>query len=550
MGRPSRSGPGLTVTGELSHTILTGPPAPERFLALEEIIRPFAVAGRTIAFRDWASRLELSYAELAGRTAHAAARLRRAGVGPGEPVAMTLTNDLGSVLALLATWACGGTVVSLPPVPPKDNGWHTRQFDPVLAAMGCTFRVSDPAAGPETAAPGQRTLQKQELAAPAAGRAGLPDLSVPDTALVQFTSGSVSAPKGIAIGSRALAGHCAAVTAALDCDSEGDKSVSWLPLYHDMGLVVMFLSSLAARVDQVVASPYGFALNPGSWLTMLATERATATAAPNFAFRLAATVPYRDELDLSRLRLLLNGGERVVWQTLLDFQAAAGPLGGAWEALSPCYGLAEGTVGVTVTPPGRAPQRGPDGHVSVGTPLPGVQLRVPAGSRPGPVEMRSPWCLSGYYTAQGFEPVTAGAWFDTADGGFAQDGELYVLGRRNEVLSSAGHNIFAEDVETVIHETCGESVRACAAFRQGDTGRFAVMAEVNPRLVRGPDAAVELARLIQAAVSETVGTRLSPVLVTRLGSIPRTSSGKVQRAKCRSLFEGGQISRRLIAELA
>jgi acyl-CoA synthetase (AMP-forming)/AMP-acid ligase II len=164
--------------------------------------------------------------------------------------------------------------------------------------------------------------------------------------------------------------------------------------------------------------------------------------------------------------------------------------------------------------------------------------------------MRSPWCLSGYYTAQGFEPVTAGAWFDTADGGFAQDGELYVLGRRNEVLSSAGHNIFAEDVETVIHETCGESVRACAAFRQGDTGRFAVMAEVNPRLVRGPDAAVELARLIQAAVSETVGTRLSPVLVTRLGSIPRTSSGKVQRAKCRSLFQGGQISRRLIAELA
>jgi fatty-acyl-CoA synthase len=546
----------MTVTGELSHTILTGPPAPERFLPLEEIVRPFAAAGRRIVFRDGATRLELSYAELAGRTAHAAARLRQAGVGPGEPVAMTLANDLGSVLALLATWACGGTVVSLPPVPPKDNGWHARQFDPVLAAMGCTFRVSDAAAGDETGVPGQRTLVQQELAAPASGRAVLPDLTVPDTALIQFTSGSVSTPKGIAIGSRALAGHCAAVSASLDYDAETDRSASWLPLYHDMGLVVMFLGSLAARVDQVVASPHGFALNPGSWLTMLATERATTTAAPNFAFRLAATVPYRDQLDLSRLRVLLNGGERVGWQTLLDFHAAAGPMGCSWEALSPCYGLAEGTVGVTVSLPGRAPRRGPDGHVSAGTPLPGVELRLPAGSLPGPVEMRSPWCLSGYYTARGFEPVAAGEWFDTTDGGFARDGELYVLGRRNEVLSSAGHNIFAEDVETVIHEACGESVRACAAFRQGDpgrpgdTGRFAVLAEVNPRLVRGPEAALELARLIQTAVSETVGTRLSPVLVTRLGSIPRTSSGKVQRAKCRSLVQNGQISRRLIAELA
>jgi len=541
----------MVVPGELSHTILTGPPAPERFLALEDIVRPFGTDGRGIVFLDGASRLELSYADLAARMTHAAARLRQAGVAPGALVAMTIGNDLPSVLALLATWACGGTVVSLPPVPRKDNGWHARQFDPVLTAMGCTFRVSDAAADTESAGPGQALIAKHELTAPARGRAALPDLTVPDTALIQFTSGSVSTPKGIAISSRALAGHVSASIATLEYSSADDKCAYWLPLYHDMGLVVMFLCSLTARMDQVVASPYSFAVNPASWLTMLATERATSTAAPNFAFRLAAAVPYRDQLDLSRLRMMLCGGERVDWQTLLDFRATASPMGCAWEALSPCYGLAEGTVGVTNTPLGRGPRRGPGGYVSAGPPLPGVQLRVTAGPRPGPVEMRSPWCLSGYYTGRGFEPVAAGDWFDTADGGFAHDGELYVLGRRNEVLSMAGHNIFAEDVESVIHEACGQSVRACAAFRhEGGTGRFAVMAEVNPRLVRDPDAAFELARLIQVSVSETVGTRLSPVLVTRLGTIPRTSSGKVQRSKCRSLVQSGQISRRLIAELA
>jgi acyl-CoA synthetase (AMP-forming)/AMP-acid ligase II len=543
----------MTVPGELSHTILTGPPVPERFLSLEEIVRPFGTDRRGIVFLDGASRLELSYADLAGRMTYAAARLRQAGVGPGALVAMTITNDLESVLALLATWACGGTVVSLPPVPRKDNGWHARQFDPVLKAMGCAFLISDAADDAEPVGSDSRRIAKSELVVPAAGpaSAGLPDVAVPDTALIQFTSGSVSTPKGVAISARALAIHIGAMTASRHYDDDADKLAYWLPLYHDMGLVAMFLAALAARMDQVIASPRSFAINSASWLTMLATEGATVTAAPNFAYRLAAAVPYRDPLDLSRLRVCISGGERLDWQTLLDFHATAGPMGCAWGTLSPSYGLAEGTVAVSTTPLGRGPRRGPGGYVSAGELLPGVEVRVPEGTLPGPIEIRGDSCLSGYHTSQGFEPFAGGEWFDTGDGGFAHDGELYVLGRRNEVLSMAGHNIFAEDVESVIHEACGESVRACAAFRnQGETGRFALMAEVNPRLVRDQDAALELARQIQLSVNETVGTRLSPVLVTRVGSIPRTSSGKVQRSKCRSLFQSGQITRRLIAELA
>jgi acyl-CoA synthetase (AMP-forming)/AMP-acid ligase II len=542
----------VAVADELTHTLLAGPPAPQQFLSLEEIVRPFGIGDRGIVFSDGEARLELTYDDVARRMTHAAARLRTAGVTPGTLVAMTVTNDLGSVLAVLATWACGGTVVSLPPVPRKDNGWHARQFGPLLATMGCAFRVYDTAADTESVGRGQRAITKAELAAAAAsGRAALPDVTVPDTALIQFTSGSVSTPKGVAISAHALAGHTATINTMLEHDPRGDKTAYWLPLYHDMGLVAMFLCALTARMDQVIATPHGFALGPANWLTMLATERATVTAAPNFAFRLAAGVPYRDSLDLSRMRVYVSGGERLDWQALVNFQATAESMGSPWEAITPSYGLAEGTVGVSSSPVGRGPLRGPGGRVSVGSLLPGVKVRVPQGTRPGPIEIRGDSCLSGYHTTTGFEPVTAGEWFDTGDAGFAHEGELYVLGRRNEVLSAAGHNIFAEDIESVIHEACGHAVRACAAFRQQEeSSRFALMAEANPRLVRGPDAAIELARLIQSTVRQTVGTRVSPVLVTRAGSIPRTSSGKVQRSKCRSLLADGQLTRQLIAELA
>jgi fatty-acyl-CoA synthase len=442
-----------------------------------------------------------------------------------------------------------GTVVSLPPVPRKDNGWHARQFGPLLAAMGCDFRITDPAAGLESAGTATRMIAKPGLATPVSGRAALPDVAIPDTALIQFTSGSVSTPKGVAISAHALASHATALNASLE-HGDGDKFAYWIPLYHDMGLVAMFMCALTARADQVIAPPHGFALGPANWLTMLATECATVTAAPNFAFRLAAATPYRDPLDLSRMRVYISGGERLDWRTLVNFQAVAEPMGSAWGALTPCYGLAENTVGVSTTPVGRGPLRGPGGHISVGDLIGGVEVRVPEGTHPGPIEIRGDACLSGYHTTQGFEPVAAGEWFDTGDAGFAHDGELYVLGRRDEVLSVAGHNIFAEDIESVTHEACGQSVRACAAFRQQDeSGRFALVAEVNPRLVRDPDAARELARFIQVSVTQTMGTRLSPVLVARVGSIPRTSSGKVQRSKCRSLLQSGDLTRRLIAEL-
>jgi fatty-acyl-CoA synthase len=541
----------MAVSDPVNYTVLSGPPIPRQFSPLEEIVRPFATADRGIAFLDGNARVELSYADLAERTASAAARLRECGVTAGALVAMTVRNDLPSVLAVLATWASGCALVSLPPAPRNDHGWFARQFHPVLEMMGCAFLIGDEDLGAEIpAGAAMRYISKQALADAELRRIALPDAAVPATALIQFTSGSVGAPKGVAISARALAAHLAMIASGLRM-SDADRSASWLPLYHDMGLIAMFLTGLAARMDQVIAQPSSFAARPASWLTMLARERATVTAAPNFAYRLAAAVPYGDALDLSSMRVSISGGERLDWQALLDFHATAEPMGFDWGALLPCYGLAEGIVAASYTPVGRGPLRGPGGYVSAGLPVPGVEVRVPAGSMPRPIQLRGEWLFNGYHTRDGFEPAPAGDWFDTGDAGFVHEGELYVLGRRNEVVSMAGHNVFAEDVESVTHEACGQLVRACAAFRNpAAAGRFGLMAEANPRLVRDLDAARELARLIQASVVETLGTRLTPVLVARLGSIPRTSSGKVQRSRCRSLYRAGEIGRRLIAELA
>ena len=177
----------------------------------------------------------------------------------------SVTNDLPSVLALLGTWSSGATVVSLPPAPRRAGGWHARQFGQVLDRMGCRFLVAgdDPVSG-TPGNTGLRRVSKLALAEPHSGRVERPEAAAPAIALVQFTSGSIGAPKGVAISTSALTGHLATIIAELRFDAETDRIASWLPLYHDMGLIVMFLQGLAARADQVLARPSTFASQPAS----------------------------------------------------------------------------------------------------------------------------------------------------------------------------------------------------------------------------------------------------------------------------------------------
>jgi acyl-CoA synthetase (AMP-forming)/AMP-acid ligase II len=551
----------MTLTGTEARpdvTCLLGSPAATSPRPLEEVIRPADTTGAGISFIG-GEQFRLTYAELAALTAIAAARLREAGVRQGSRVAQTIENDLPSIIGVLATWAAGATVVSVPPAARNAREWYCTQFAPVLASTGCEFLLGeeDLAVRLAQAARARQIPRWPLIGAAGSGNTGPgpaiddgPD--IPATALIQFTSGSVGTPRGVAITSTALAGHLQSIETHVQVDAAADRFLSWLPLYHDMGLICMFLTALATRTNLSLASPASFSRQPASWLTALAAERATVTAAPDFAYRLAAAVPYEAGTDLSRVRAAICGGERISWQTMERFHAATAPLGMRWQSLMPGYGLAEGTLTVTGTPPGRGPHMGPDGHVSVGVPLPGAQVRAPAHpSVDGSIAIRGDWVMDGYHTTEGFDAVPPGAWFDTGDAGFAHEGELYVLGRRDEVVSVAGRNVYAEDLESVARHAAGDQVNACAAFRSPSApGRFGLVAEANPRIVRDRADAAGLARRLQAVVSRTVGTRPAPVLVVRLGVIPRTTSGKMRRAQCRAMHQAGEFGKRVLAELA
>jgi len=525
---------------------VSGAPVPPGALSLEQAVRPFGVTTSGITVIDGKHRQTLSYHELAARAAAVAAELRGHGVRPGDRVAATADNDLNSVLLLMGIWSAGAAFVSVPRPSRRDTGQFAERFGALLASCGCGFVVDEPGsklAALTEAADGPRLIPAAALRdLPASDRDEVAEIG--DLALIQFTSGSVSAPKGVAISPRALALHTHMIGHESGICPE-DRLVSWLPLYHDMGLVAMFLNALYHRADLVLMSPSAFAFGPSRWLNTVAAERGTYTAAPDFAYRMAAAVPYDAGLDLSSVRVALCGGERVNWRTMQDFLRATGPLGFRPAALAPVYGLAENVAAVSAEHDGLI--RGPGDHVSAGTPIGGVTIAAPAGLPAGPVRIRSEFLFQGYYTVDGFDPAPADGWYDTGDDGFIVGGRLYVVGRRAEVASIAGHNVFAEDIEAAVRDAAELGIQTCAAFRlPGQLQQFGLMAEVSAHAAGAPDEIAELGARTRAAVTDAIGVRLAAVLLVRTATIPRTPSGKVQRAHCRVLHAEGQLGRRLL----
>lgn len=506
---------------------------------VEDLVRPVG-STRTVCFTDEQGlRDAATYDELAGRVARAAARLRARGVEAGSPVAISLRSSLRVMTAALAVWAAGGVLVSVPPRTRRSDLGHAQRFRAVLGTMGCLHQIVDGGHAPDIGPPIRVSVD--ELTAP--GSEADPEQVVPGVALVQFTSGSLGEPKGVAVGRDALAGHLDMIGRCFRLDPADDTVATWLPMFHDLGLVCFFGAALSARVAQVHTDPRTFMRDPATWMRILAAERATITGAPNFGYRLAGQVPHPPDLDLSRVRCSLNAAERVLWSDLEAFDGAVGPLGFGMGAVMPAYGLAEGTVGVTCTPAGRGPTTGPGGHVSLGTPLPGNRVDVRGAGSSGSVHVDGDWLFDGYWTADGFASRAPGP-FDTDDAGFLHDGELHVVGRRADVASIGGHNVFAEDVEAVVAGSLAQIV-GCAAFKySSELGeRLALAVEIKRA---DAEQASSVARTTRALVSEVLGLRVAPVLVGRQGLIPRTTSGKPRRSRLRAAFLADAIPDSLV----
>lgn len=515
-------------------------------MSLEELVRPFGVHDAGVSFIDNDSRCRLTYDQLARRAAAVAADLHDRGVKQGDTVAISLTNSPASVVAQMGVWMMGGRILSIPPAPRRSEDVYRSAFRCVLKETDCRLLIASPSiaemiAGATPAIAPNEFSQKD---------ARLPtDVNVTERPLVQFSSGSTSNPKGIVLSARAIERHLVALADVFELDRECDRGLSWLPLYHDMGFIAMWLTALLCRGELTLMTPRYFAHHPASWLELCAQEKATVTAAPDFGYRLATRMlgQHPLERDLASLRVCLSGAEQVSWKTLTDFADACAPYQLNWEALMPAYGLAEATLAVSVPPLDRGPIRDAAGLVALGNLLPDVEVReCRLSADHSTLDLRGPSIFDGYLNGKRVQSaVDEEGWFSTNDVGYISDGEIYIRGRADETVIVRGRNIFAEDVESVAMSVAGDQGVSAAAFRSPEgEGRFALAIE----LLSNSQEATELARSVQGAVTRALEAKVSPIVVLTPLSIPRTTSGKVRRPTCREILTSiGWPDRQVIA---
>ncbi|ATE55004.1 AMP-binding protein [Actinosynnema pretiosum] len=497
----------------------------------------------------------MTYGELVGRAASVAGRVRAAGAD--GPALLLFPPGLDFVVAV---WGCLlAGVPAVPAYPPLLGPAErvTERFARMLDDSGASVLLADPLVlgvlgTPDAGVPAPTaiTLEGLEVASPDLDRLPRPD----DVALVQYTSGSTSAPKGVVLEHRNLVANVEAISEVFALDRT-TRAVSWLPPYHDMGLIGFILTPVHGGFPVRLMSPVTFLRDPLLWLRQISELGVTHTGGPNFAYDLCARRAGDEDLgdlDLSSWRLAFNGAEPIRPATLSRFTARFAAHGFRGRSFLPCYGLAEATLIVT----GRrwSPSDGlVDGRVDCGPVVRGHRLAVvdpdTLAPRPDGVEgellLAGPSVTRGYWNDTGvaeeelFAELDGERYLRTGDLGLLRAGNLVVTGRRKDVLIQHGVNHHAHDLEAAATAVAG--VRPTAAAFTGAEEEVVVAVEV---------AASADADAVSSGVRERVlaatGVRVDAVVLCAPRSIPRTTSGKVQRSLARSRFLGGELSGRVV----
>ena len=402
-----------------------------------------------------------------------------------------------------------------------------------------------------------------------------PEGRADDPAFIQYTSGSTGQPKGVLLTHANLLANIRAIGAGLEA-TPNDVGVSWLPLYHDMGLIGSWLFCLTYGLPISLLSPLAFLARPERWLWAIHERGATLSAAPNFAYELCVRrIPDSalEGLDLSSWRCALNGAEPVDPDTLDRFAKRFAPYGFRREALMPVYGLAENSVAVCFPPVLRGPrvdrvartpfadlgqarpateaERSPLRFVSVGRAVREHEVRIvdDAGvelpeRRVGRLLFRGPSMTPGYFekpeaTAAMSAP---GGFYDSGDLGYAADGEIYITGRRKDLIIKAGRNLVPQEIEELAASVAGIRKGCVVAFgclnEATATESLVVVAETRVSAAPARDA---LVAAISERVTEGIGVPPDEVVLAPPGAVPKTSSGKIRRLATRELHERGQL---------
>ncbi|GAA4612449.1 fatty acyl-AMP ligase [Saccharopolyspora hordei] len=493
---------------------------------------------------------------------------------PGTAVAI-LAADPGLIApAVQAVWLGGGSVTMLhQPTPRTDLAVWAEDTVRVLTMIGARLVLLGPPFEDLSAMLQENSIAHRHLAelagSGAAPLAGPVDVPEDATALLQLTSGSTAEPKAVRITHANLHANLLAMVEAAELDAERDVAVSWLPLFHDMGMVGCLTVPMAIGMSAVKVTPADFLARPLLWPELITKHRGTVTAAPNFAYAIVGRRLARaddGEFDLSSVRFTLNGAEPIDPAAVRTFTEAGARFGLDSTSMVCAYGMAEATLAVSFAPLGRgvevdtvdadaleqqrrAEPVAPDTararqFALLGRPLPGLEVDVvddegrELGDRQvGRLRIRGAAVTPGYLTTEGpLSTQDSEGWLDTGDDGYLVDGQVVICGRRKDVIIMGGRNIYPVDIERAACEVEGVRAGNAAAVRQ-EAGsrreRFAVVLE--SRLAGDEEAEKRLRKEVAARVLDAVGARPSAVVVLSPGSLPKTPSGKLRRAAAASL---------------
>ncbi len=570
---------------------------PSELMELPEVVAPFSAATligvlahhvrshgdrpHVLLWRSEDDEQTISYAELDRESCTLAAGLIERGLAPGDRVAIMLPTEAAFFEAFFGVLYAGGVPVPIyPPFRRAQVEDHLRRQAGILRNAGASLLII----GSEIRNVGQLMLGLAEdlrhvETVEALSRAGAieqPLPAGPDTiALIQYTSGSTGDPNGVVLTHANLLANIRAMGEALDASSS-DVFVSWLPLYHDMGLIGASLGTLHYGVPTVIMPPLAFLADPGRWLRAMGRHRATLSAAPNFAFELCCK-NVRDEdiegLDLSSLRMLVNGAEPVSPATIARFTARFAKYGFPPNAMAPVYGLAENSVGLTFPPVGRGPivdrvQRSAlsrDGQARTAQPGDATALEFVACGRPivghevrivdeadvelperteGRLQFKGPSATRGYFrNEEKTKALFAGEWLESGDRAYIASGDVFITGRIKDMIIKAGRNIYPHELEELVGRVEGVRKGCVAAFPStfggADTERLVLLVETR---LTGPSEIEALRSRIVEVTKTQLDIAPDEVVLAPPRTVPKTSSGKLRRSAARTLYESGLLS--------
>ncbi len=550
-------------------TTLTGPPLPP--LASSTVNQALERAARSShGVRLLDSREQevlVTWAEVHQTARRLAAALMERGVAPGDRVALVLPTGRDFLATFFGALLAGATPVPLyPPVRLARLDEYARVTSRMLAVSGARMVLTErrvnlllgPALEASPPALGCFTVGALCQGSNEAERVVADEA----LALIQFSSGSTVDPKPVALTHRALVSECATLKALMPLPSDSTETgVSWLPLYHDMGLIGCLLLAVYWPGSLLLIPPELFLARPALWLRAVSRTKATISPAPNFAYGLCLKRIRDDELtgvDLSHWKYALNGAEPVSVSLMERFSQRFGRYGFRAEALMPVYGLSEASLAVTFTSPVGLKRRlavdptilakegrvvpGKRQLVSVGTPVPGIELEVRAErGQVGRIFVRGPSLMREYFgqpeaTAQ----ALVGGWLDTGDLGLIDGEELFVCGRAKDLVIIRGANHAPQEFEECVDGLDG--VRSGCVVAMGFVPPGTEEESLLLLTETTEEAPADLADHIRATVVERTNVRPHTVELVAPGTLPRTSSGKLRRGEALRRYLAGELS--------